>query len=476
MILALILIPALGAIGAYAHRQAAFRTAWLVAVAAVHLGLVLAAWSAPPQPALGGWLAVDPLGLLVLGVVSVLFLAASCYAVGYLRRENPRGGRAFVTCLLAFLSAASLVASSQHLGVLWVGMEATTLALAPLIFHRHDRRSLEAVWKYLVLSSVGIALALLGTFFLATAQFGAPASDRPLVLPDLVRHAASLHPSWLKAAFVFLLVGYGTKMGLAPLHSWKPDTYGEAPSLVGALMAGGLTSLAFLGIARAMQVMAAARLASFAEPALIAFGLISLVVAAAFVLGQSDLKRLLAYASVEHMGLLVLGLGVGGAGVYGTVLHVVNNGLAKGLLFFAAGNIALATASSQGPVRGLSRALPRTAALLVAGLFAASGSPPFGPFVSEFLILRAVVGQGHLLLGLAVISLLLLIFAGMAKSMLGAVYGEAPAGLSREVEDAWVLAGPAALAAALLVLGLYIPSGVSRAVLQAAAAMGGHGP
>jgi hydrogenase-4 component F len=476
MILALILIPALGAVGAYAHRQAAFRTAWLVGVAAVHLGLVLAAWNAPPQPALGGWLAADSLGLLVLAVISTLFLAASCYAVGYLRRENPRGGRAFVTCLLAFLSAASLVASSQHLGVLWVGMEATTLALAPLIFHRHDRRSLEAVWKYLVLSSVGIALALLGTFFLATAQFGAPASDRPLVLPDLVRHASRLHPSWLKAAFIFLLVGYGTKMGLAPLHSWKPDTYGEAPSLVGALMAGGLTSLAFLGIARAMQVMAAARLASFAEPALVAFGLVSLVVAAAFVLGQSDLKRLLAYASVEHMGLLVLGLGVGGVGPYGTVLHVVNNALAKGLLFFAVGNIALATASSPAPVRGLSRALPRTAGLLVVGLFAASGSPPFGPFVSEFVILRAVLSRGYLLLGLAVIGLLLLVFAGMAKSILGAVYGEAPAGVRREVEDTWVLAGPAALAAALLALGLYLPPGVSRAVLQAATAMGGHGP
>src|SRR6266568_7867914 len=252
LLLALVFLPALGALGAYAHRVVAYRTAWLVSVAALHLVLVGDAWIDPPPSVLNGWLALDALGLVVLTTVSGLFAVVAVYAVGYLRRENPRGGRAFVSCLLAFLASASLVSVSHHLALLWVGMEATTLAFAPLIFHRHDRRSLEAVWKYLVISSVGIALALLGVFFLATAQAGAP-GGRPLVLEDLLGDAARLHPVWLKAAFVFLLVGFGTKMGLAPMHTWKPDAYGEAPGLVAGLMAGALTSCAFLGVARCTQ-------------------------------------------------------------------------------------------------------------------------------------------------------------------------------------------------------------------------------
>src|SRR6266571_377593 len=237
ILLALIAVPALAAVGAYAHRAAEWRTPWLV------LGAV--AWGSPVEPVLQGWLALDALGLIVLSTVSLLFAVVASYTVGYLRRESPRGGRAFVSCLLAFLAAASLVALSHHFVLLWVGLEATTLAVAPLIFHRHDRRSLEAVWKYLVISSVGIALALLGMFFLATAQVGGGTAGRLLVLEDLVAQGPVLSPAWLKAAFVFLLVGFGTKMGLAPMHTWKPDTYGEAPPLVGALMAGALTSCAF---------------------------------------------------------------------------------------------------------------------------------------------------------------------------------------------------------------------------------------
>jgi hydrogenase-4 component F len=476
-LLALIALPALGAAGAYAHRAIAFRTVWLLGVATLHVGLVGAVWTSRPGPMLGGWIAVDDLGLIVLTALSMLFLVAASYAVGYLRRENPRGGRAFVSCLLAFLAAASLVSLSQHLGVLWVGMEASTLAMAPLIYHRHDRRSLGAVWKYLMLSSVGIALALLGTFFMATAQFAAPAADRPLVIADLVRGAEALHPAWLRTAFVFLLVGYGTKMGLAPLHTWKPDTYGEAPSLVGALMAGGLTGLAFLGVARVTLVVSAAGLGSFAQPILIAFGVASLVVAAAFVIGQTDLKRLLAYSSVEHMGLLVLGLGLGGAGVYGSALHVINNALAKGLLFFTVGNVVLATGTAgTGAMRGLGRALPVSASLLVVGLFAATGSPPFGPFVSEFIILRAALTEGRVILTLVVVALLMVCFTGMALGILRVVLGDPDHSLRPESESAWLLAGPTALAVGALALGLYLPAPLGAVLQHAAAALGGHAP
>lgn len=474
LLAALILVPALGAAGAYGGGRAARHGAWLVSVAAIHLLMVAIAWIAAPAPILGGWLALDALGLAVLSVVSALFLVVATYAVGYLRRE--RGRRAFASWLLAFLSAASLVAVSHHLALLWVGMEGTTLALAPLIFHRRDRRSLEATWKYLVISSVGIALALLGTFFLATAQSDlGPGGLRPLVLEDLLAGAAQLHPAWLKAAFIFLLVGYGTKLGLAPMHTWKPDTYGEAPALVAALMAGGLTSCAFLGIARATQVTMAAGLAPFARPPLFVFGLLSLAVAAAFVIGQTDVRRLLAYSSIEHVGLLVLGLGLGGVGAYGSVLHLVNNALAKGLLFLAAGNVALAVGSERGR-GGLLRTVPASGFLLLLGLFAVTGSPPFGMFMSELTILRAAWGNGHPLIAAVTLGLLALIFIGIAVTILELLYGPGQPGERRERESWWLIAGPAALALAALVLGVSIPGPLQNLLARASTALGGAVP
>jgi hydrogenase-4 component F len=472
-------LPALAGAASYALRLAGRTVAWrvtvLVATSSAHLALVLSLWAAPAPAALGGWLTADPLGLIVLTGVSLLFFLTSLYTVGYLQRERPRGGRVFVAGLLGFLSSATLVSLSQHLALLWVGIEASTLSLAPLVFHRHDRRSLEAVWKYLLISSVGIALALLGVFFLATAQYGVP--GRPLIVPDLIASAPALHPVWLRAAFLFLLVGFGTKMGLAPMHTWKPDTYGEAPSLVGALMAGALTSCAFLGLARVSGVAMAAGLGPFVQPVLIGFGLLSMLVAAAFIIGQSDLKRLLAYSSVEHMGLLVLGLGFGGVGTYGSVLHVLNNGLSKGWMFLVAGNVVLATGSSSAAGnRGLVRTLPVSGVLLVLGLFAVTGSPPFSLFVSEFTILRGAIDAGHPWIAAAILLLLAIIFVGMASLVLEMALGEPDPGVERVAESRWLLVGPVALAAAVLFLGVYLPAPLRVALAGAAAGLGGGAP
>jgi len=477
ILVALIAVPALAALGAYAHRAAKWRAPWLVLGALVHLGLVAFAWRFPAGPAFEGWLALDSLGLIVLSTVSVLFAVVASYTVGYLRREDPRGGRGFVSGLLAFLAAASLVALSHHFVLLWVGLEATTLTVAPLIFQRNDRRSLEAVWKYLVISSVGIALALLGVFFLATAQAGAP-GGRPLVLEDLLHHAARLHPAWLKAAFIFLLVGFGTKMGLAPMHTWKPDAYGEAPGLVGGLMAGALTSCAFLAVARSTQVAVAAGIGPFIQPLLLAFGLLSLAVAAAFLIGQPDLKRLLAYSSVEHMGLLALGLGLGAAGTYGAVLHMINNAFVKGLLFLAVGNVLLGFEAG-GRAPGLSGVLSRapiSGFLLLIGLFAVTGSPPFGMFLSEFTILSAAFQGGHYWIAATVLALLALIFVGLAARILDVVHGPSPHAGKKVRESPWLVAGPLALALAVLVLGVFIPRPLSDLLSAAAGALGGRAP
>jgi len=472
-LLALVLLPAVAAAVAYLIRPAPARLGLLVGAAVLHLAGVVRLWAGPVVPELGGWLAVDALGLVVLSLVSVLFLVIAVYAIGFLRTEPPGGGRVFVTGLLAFLAAATLVALSHHLALMWVGMETTTLALAPLVYRRHDRRSLEAVWKYLLLSSVGIALALLGTFFLAAAQ----SAGRPLLLEDLIAGSASLHPALLRTAFVFLLVGYGTKMGLAPLHAWKPDTYGEAPSLVAGLMAGGLTSCAFLGVARITEVSMAGGQAAFVQPLLLAFGVVSLVVAAAFMIGQSDLKRLMAYSSVEHMGLLVLGLGLGGIGPYGTMLHLVSNALTKGVVFLAVGNVVLLTGSASGQAaRGILRRRPVTGVLLLLGLFAVTGSPPFGLFLSEFTLLNAAITEGHPWIALIVIVLLAVIFVGMAAMILEVLYGPSDAPAESPRESLLLVGGPAVLLIVVLGLGLYIPAQLQRVLVDAARGLGVPAP
>jgi hydrogenase-4 component F len=477
-LIAICALPLLGAVtilGLPVFRGRRVPVGVLGALAFAHLVLVITLWVRPEPPTLNGWIAADALGLTVLTLTSVLFAVTVTYTVGYLRHEPPRSGRVFASGLLGFLSAASVVSLAQHMAMLWVGMEATTLSVAPLIFMRRDRRALEATWKYLVISSVGIALALLGTFFLSSAQVGPPGN--PLILSDLVTHARSLHPAWLRAAFLFLLIGFGTKMGLAPMHTWKPDTYGEAPSLVSGLMAGALTSCAFLGIARVTEVVMAAGLGPFAQPVLIAFGLLSLVVAAVFIIGQSDVKRLLAYSSVEHMGLLVLGLGLGGVGTYGSMLHLVNNGLSKGWVFLVTGNVILATGSAAAASsRGLIRTVPVSTGLLVLGLFAVTGSPPFGLFMSEFTLLRAAIDQGHPWIAAIVLLMLGVIFVGMAALMLGIALGEPPPGTGRVRESGWLVAGPLALAAVVLLLGVYIPGPLHELLARAATALGGRAP
>ncbi|MBI4597424.1 MAG: hydrogenase [Candidatus Omnitrophica bacterium] len=479
MLLGLVLIPLLAAGGAFLLRSNSRRLGLLIGTALLHLALVVFSWRVDPHPLLGGWLALDAIGLIFLTLVSVVFICASLYAVEYLRREARRSNRTFVGCLLGFLAAMSLVTMSQHLGLLWVAVEGTTLASAPLIYFHHSQRSLEATWKYLLLCSVGIALALLGTFFVAMAGSGHGGGDQPsLVVSELISAAGQLHLPWLKGGFLFFLVGYGTKMGLAPFHTWLPDAHSEAPSPASALLSGALLNCAFLGILRLFQVCVAAGLGAFVQELLVVFGVFSLVVAAVFIVGQSDYKRLLAYSSIEHMGILSLGVGLGGAGAYGAMLHAVNHSLTKALLFFVAGNILLAHGTKlAADVRGLLRRLPVSGALLLGGFFAITGAPPFGLFLSEFTILNAAVSQGRMVVAALYLILLAVVFLGMGAIILPMAQGQ-PAdmatGSPHAGRESGLLVGvPLALLIAVLVLGLYVPPSVNAALSHAAQLVGG---
>jgi hydrogenase-4 component F len=477
MIYALILFPLVMAALAFAVPSNRWRP-WLLPIGGIgQLGLVLVAIVGSGNGAeltgIGGWLLLDALGKVVLGFLCVLFFLCSLYAPGYLALRSDHPNRIFCANLFAALAMMTLVTLSYHLGLMWVAMEATTLLSAPSIYFNQNARSLEATWKYLLIGSVGIALALFGTFFLAYAALKA-GQESTLIFDKLIEHAHELSPEWLHAAFVLLFIGYGTKMGLAPMHTWKPDAYGEAPSIVGTLLAGGVTSCAFLAILRVYQICRAGSEAEFAREIMIFIGLLSMAVAAVFMTRQRDFKRMLAYSSVEHMGILVLGVGVGGLAVYGALLHLINNGLTKGVLFLSGGSIHRAYGSRvTDNVQGALKRVPVSGALFLAGFLAITGSPPFGPFVSEFIIVNAAVGSGQFVAGGLFLLLLGVVFVGMGATVLTVVQGNPPAHIADNgYRDTLGMAGPAVLFMALVVLlGLYVPPPLASLLHEAAASL-----
>ncbi len=471
--LLLIVLPLLAAAVAFLVPSNRVRPWLLPVLGTAHLTLTILALSYPLLSISWDWLVLDALGKVVILCVSTLFFFCSFYAVGYLRHVIERPNRVFVACLCAFLGIVSLVVQAHHLGLLWIAIEATTLATAPLIYFNHTKLSIEATWKYLLVSSVGIALALLGTFFLAFSamQGGMPAS---LSLEDLFRDGTHLSKPWLRAAFILLLVGYGTKMGLAPMHSWKPDTYGESAGVVGAIFAGGVTCVAFLALLRVDQVCVAAGEGVFANQLLLVMGILSMAVAGLFMIGQRDIKRLLAYSSVEHMGILVLGLGIGKTALFGTLLHVVNNTLTKGVLFLSAGNIQRAFGSkSTADVTGAIRRLPISGSLFLLGFLAITGSPPFAPFVSEFAILNGAIDARQFVVAGLFLLLLLIVFIGMGKTVLGVVQGAVPTTIKDTgYHDNFLTAAPVLVLAGLVLLfGLYLPAPLNQWIHEAVFAL-----
>lgn len=456
----LIAFPLVAAVAAFAlPLSPATRARMLPTTAILHLLALLLAlqgWGLLSQDA---WLGLDALGGWVLLVVSLLFCICAFYAPSYLAMRPDRDHRIFTTSLLAFLGLASLLAQARHPGLVWVAMETTTLVGAPLIYFNHNRRSLEASWKYLLIGSVGIALALLGTLFIAySAQM--VGLTEPLNFTRLMDGATLLSKPWLRAGFVLVLVGYGTKMGLAPMHTWKPDAYGETPGIVGALLAGGVTSCAFLALLRIVGVVAAAGEARFAQELLVGFGILSLVWAMVFMVRQGDIKRLLAYSSVEHMGILVLGVGIGGKGTYFALFHLAANALVKSVLFLSAGNIHRCYASKQLPhVTGAIRRAPVSAWLFLLGFLAITGMPPFGPFLSEFNIAAAAFSGGHPVAGTIFLLGLGGIFLGMSDTVVQMIFGTPSHSRTRTpYNDTFATTAPLALALALaLLMGLWMP-------------------
>jgi len=469
VLLLVVVLPLVLALVAAASPWPRFRP-WLVTLGGtLHAGVTAYVVVTVPPAMFQGWLALGPLGRVLLGYLSLQYLVCSFYVPGYLALRPERSTRAFCAALLALLGTMSLVVIAHHLGLMWVAIESATLTTAPLIYFNQNPRSLEATWKYLLIGSVGVALALFGSFFLAYSSVHA-GLDPSLLFEDLVQHARQLSPPWLHSAFVVLLVGYGTKVGLAPMHTWKPDAYGEAPGVVGALLAGGLTTCAFCAILRFVQICYAAGDGALARELLLVLGLISMAVAAVFMARQRDYKRMLAYSSVEHMGIIAFGFGIGGLGTFGALLHLVNNGLVKGVLFLTAGNIHRAYGSKlTDDVSGAIRRVPASGGLFLAGFFAVTGSPPFGLFLSELTILQAAFAAGRYWEAALFLLLLAIVFMGMGSTVVRVVQGAPPGDGKPPFREPLLAVAPAiAFLTLVLILGVYVPDWLAGALHAAA--------
>ncbi len=396
----------------------------LIITGAVHLLLSVSLWISRPAALFSAYFAVTPEGLLSLGVISLLFFVTSFYSAAYLERAEIQSERIFTGSMLLFLATMTMVTLSDHIMVMWIAIEATTLASAPLIYSYRTAESLEATWKYVLICSVGIAMALLGSV-LITVAMDAGNVDAPVSFSGLTAVAREIDPRWLKAGFVFILVGYGTKMGLAPMHTWLPDAHSEAPGPASALLSGVLLNCAYLAIFKTNQIMHAAGQGDFSGGILMVFGLISIMAAATYIIKQTEYKRLLAYSSIENMGIIAFGTGIGGIAVYGAVICLIHHSFIKSSLFLTSGNLLLGYGCKNidniGELAGL---MPRTFVAFFGGFVAISAFPPFGMFIGEMFIVIGAFRTGRYLEAVVFILGICVIFAGFANQIMKISFDE----------------------------------------------------
>lgn len=413
----------------------------------------------------GEWVRVDSLSVWMVLAISAASWPVLIHTAG---ASHASDDRPFLSWLLALLASMYLVVVTGNMGLMWVAVEATTLCSTLLVAQHGDRAALEAAWKYVLICSVGIIFALLGTIVLyfAATQVGTQQLD----WSSLVAAGPRLSHQLIRLAFVFALVGYGAKAGLAPMHNWLPDAHSQAPAPVSAMLSGVLLGCATYALSRVFTLTSLAGEGAFAGNLLIAMGLFSLVVAAPFMMVQTDLKRLLAYSSVEHTGIIALGLGFGGpAGIAAALLHLMNHALVKPALFLTAGDITEAYGSRKiARIRGLMTLMPRYGTILLMLVAAIAGLPPFGLFLSELRVFQSgLLRVGWLIPGVA-LGLLVLVFAGLfyhtSRMLFGPPKGRVPS-FHRPGLIGWAVALPLAI---VTMLGVLVPAGL-RGLLNAAA-------
>ncbi|MBZ5636731.1 MAG: hydrogenase 4 subunit F [Acidobacteriia bacterium] len=492
VLLWLLLIPLVAGPLAFFLRKRPAMEATNVATFAVVLALAAALVAqvlrSGPVSYWDGFLYADALSSLIVLLTAFVALACSIYAVGYFRHDEQNTVfveaedvlgemaayklRKYYSLTPLFVFAMLLVALANNLGVLWVAIEGTTLASVFLVTFYGRETSLEAAWKYAIIGGVGLSMALFGTIltYYAAHQIMGTDTLAGLNWSVLVVNAAQLDKPTMRLAFILILLGFGTKAGIAPMHTWKPDAYSEAPVPVAAMLAAGVLNCALYGLVR-FYILASKSLGpQFASQLLIVFGLLSMGVAVPFVLVQRSFRRLLAYSSIDHCGIMVLALGFGGPlGVLGMFLHMTFHAITKPLLFFCAGNIQqhLNTDLFRKAKGGLIHSMPWSGAAFLMGTLAVTGSPPFSLFQSEFTILRGAFGGGYVFSSILFVIFLVAIFSGFLVHIANLVLGPDP-GLHNGETCRWKKYSVLSLASVIIVMGFWIPAPLFRLIQGAA--------
>ncbi len=431
-----------------------------------------------------GFLYADALSGLVVLLSAFVALVCSIYAVGYFRHDESNGVfqegeelgggsavnklREYYALTPLFVFSMILVALANNLGILWVAIEGTTLASVFLVMFYGRETSLEAAWKYAIIGGVGLSMALFGTILTYYSAHQALGTDTMAGLnwSVLVGNASQFDKATMRLAFILILLGYGTKAGIAPMHTWKPDAYSEAPIPGAAMLAAGVLNCALYGLVRFYILSSKCLGPGFASHLLILFGLLSMGVAVPFILVQKNFRRMLAYSSIDHSGIMVLALGFGGPlGILGMLLHMTFHSITKPLLFFCAGNVQqqLKTDLFREAKGGLIHSMPLTGAAFLMVTLAVTGAPPFSLFLSEFTILRAGFSRGYLVLAVLFITFLVAIFSGFLIHIANLVLGPNP-GLPPSETCRWKKSSVIGLALVIIVMGFWIPAPLFRLI------------
>ncbi len=362
------------------------------------------------------YFSIDPLSFLFLTVMSLVNLGVAFYTIFYFKSKNysNKHDTLFSILYLFFLISMTGVILSSHLAFTWIFLEATTLAGTLLIYMEKEKSSLEAAWKYIFISSIGISFAYVGIILLSMGN----KSSGSLFFADLYKNASGITPLWLKLSFAFILVGFGTKVGLAPVHAWLPDAHSEASSPVSALFSGTLLNAALIGILKFYKIMINAQMESYATTLLLSMGFLSLLVSAVFIIKVKNYKRMLAYSSIENMGIIAIGIGLGGIGIFASLYHLIAHSISKSSLFLTTGNIYHNYHSKKiEDVKGLLNRDKLSGWIWIFSFIAISGFPPFPAFISKFMLIEAFFKIGLGWLAVPFFLFLIIILFGMGRSV-----------------------------------------------------------
>ncbi len=476
VVLALLIVPVAAGLACFALPARAAAPVTVVAGVAC-FALVLAVVPAAAHHDLSylSYLRIDAVSAIFLLATSFLYAAVAVYAVGYTKQHEDLYARRFYAGLNLFAWAMLAAPLMSSLALLWIAVEVTTIISALLVAIEDTDGAAEAAWKYVLIASAGLGLALLATVFAYYAGSQVLGEHYNLAIQPLIQAGAHLPHTPVRLAFLLALLGYGTKVGLFPVHTWLPDAHSEAPTPVSALLSGSLLAVSFYAILRFYQFTAAALGSGFPRGALLAFGVASLLLAALYVFGQRDVKRLLAYSSVEHMGILAIGVSFGApVALAGVMLHVLAHAAAKGNAFMGAGVLVAKFGSKQiSEIQGGLDLLPWSGPLFLLAVFALSAMPPSGIFRSEFQIVYGGLGSGRYAAAAALIVLVTVAFFGLTASATRMLFTPTPArAVSRGEPSAWMVVPVVVGVAVLFILGLHPPGELTGLISRAVTLLG----